>query len=500
MRLWLALILLTAMLVGCGGSQEDPVDPGEQASPSASGDAAEADAEDDDDELQAPFDAASLRGAIDEMQGPLGEGGDARFLLGFMTQALVDGIPVDAVDLYNTGVEQVHAWVVYDGVESGEMSGVLRTGPDEGDVVAEADVVLTDPHGWTGITFERPDTGWPVSQYEAVIAGDGTEIVIEFTINYHNTTASSLVDTDGEVRLPGAVVAPGGMAGDWHVVDVPTPEDGFSGLLVESGRCLAFNYRGDIVVSDDGQQWQVVDHPFEVAPTRFGAANGRFFGFTSSRPNQYVSGDGTAWTRFEMGSHDPLVNIVHTHDGYIGSDERRIMLHSEDGTTWKRYEYEKEGHSSMQNVYLYEVNRYFYHDGRYHFVTDEGLEMGAVMHDLDTHIPLADDAIAGARVIISGDRVLFWRHGTTRLWAFTGSGFAEIDTDLGGTALVTIVPRNGGYVGVRGDGTVLESKDAVDWKVVAESPEGNLFARNAAIVGNRLVVIFEGVLYSLSLD
>ncbi len=34
-----------------------------------------------------------------------------------------------------------------------------------------------------------------------------------------------------------------------------------------------------------------------------------------------------------MRAHDPLVTIVYTHDGYIGGDERRIMMHSEDRTT-----------------------------------------------------------------------------------------------------------------------------------------------------------------------
>ncbi len=501
------LLLAATTMVACGGS-DDGAPNGASDSPDggtlAAGDATPDTAGNDSAAAgELPFDSATLVEAIEEAHGPLGEGGEGRFLLGFMTTEVVDGIPVDAVESYNTGEEEIFAWVVFDGLDATALEGEIRIPSRDDEVVATAEVTLAHGHGWSGIQFPRPDEGWRVAHYEAVISSGEAEITMEFVINYHPTGGSSLVAADGRVSLPGAVAVPGGSSGSWQLADIPTPEDGFGGLLVESGRCLAFNYRGDLAVSDDGVTWESITPDFEVAPTSFDSANGRFFGFTQSRPNQYSSGDGVSWTRFEMGNHDPLSNIWHTHDGYVGGSHRNMMMHSEDGgTTWWRYGYEKEGHTSTQNVYLHEVNQFFYHGGEYWWVKEDGIERGRVLHDPDTWIPFGEDEsrIAGARVIINGDDIIFWRHGTRDLWEYTGGGFARIDTDLGGDALSSILPGNGGYLGVRWDGAVLRSPDARDWHLVAESPEVNEAPGGSAIVGDRLVVIFGGVLYSTPID
>ena len=506
-RILVVLTLVVVLAVGCGGG-----DGSENGEPTGSGGSSPSEATASTPEGPSVTDAGngaavdtdSLRAAIDEVHGALGSGGAPRLPVGFMTSQVVDSIPVDVVDSFNVGVEQVFAWIVYDGLDSGEMEAELRIprSLSEDQLIANLRVEVSGGHGWTAFEFTGPEGSWAAGNYEAVISADGVEYVIEFIMNFHPTHGSALADADGRVQLPGAASMPGAVSGNWQVADVAVPDDGFSGLLVDSGRCLAFNYRGALAVSDDGASWEAVSHPFEVAPTRFGVANGRFFGFTASRPNQYVSGDGTAWTRFEMGSHDPLVNIFYTHDGYLGSSERSIMMHSEDGIDWQRYGYEEESYTSLRNVYLKEVNRYFYHDGRHWFVKEDGIESGTVLHDPDNWIPFGEDEtrIASSRLIINGDTVIFWRHGTKNLWEFTGNGFVPIDTDLGGDVLSTIVPRDGGYVGVRGDGAVLQSADAVDWHVVTEAPETGESPGASAVVGDRLVVIFGGALYSTPLN
>ena len=506
-RILMILALIVVLMVGCGGSRNEDgpedagapgtgsVSPGETTASTAEGGSTA------DTGNGTAVDAESLRDVIEELHGTLGTVGEPRFPVGFMASEVVDGIPVDVVDNFNIGAEQVFAWVVYDGLQSGEIEAKLRI-PSRDQPIASAEADISEGHGWAAFEFPQPDSGWAAGNYETVISAGGIEYIIEFTMNFHPSHGSSLADAEGRIQLPGAASMPGAVSGNWQMADVPVPEDGFGGLIVESGRCLAFNTRGELAVSDDGESWEAVHHPFEVAPTRFGATNGRFFGFTSSRTHQYVSGDGTAWTRFEMGTHDPLVSIVYTHDGYIGGDERRIMMHSEDGTNWQRYGYERENYTSLQNVYLYEVNRYFYHDGRHWFVKEDGIESGTVLHDPNIWIPFGEDEarIANARVIINGDTIIFWRHGTKELWEFTGNGFSRIDTDLGGDVLSSILPRNGGYVGVRWDGAVLQSADAVDWHIVTEAPEINKAPGASAIVGDRVVVIFGGVLYSTLLD
>ncbi len=119
----------------------------------------------------------------------------------------------------------------------------------------------------------------------------GIEYIIEFTMNFHPSHGSSLADAEGRIELPGAASMPGAVSGNWQVVDMPVPEDGFGGLIMESGRCLAFNTRGGLAVSDDGESCEAVHHPFEVAPTRFGATNGRFFGFSLASSERLITMD-----------------------------------------------------------------------------------------------------------------------------------------------------------------------------------------------------------------
>ncbi len=193
----LAVVLVMMLVVGCGEPTDGRTDPVEQTQSPETGTSGV--------EGKVSIDPSSLHEAIAGMFGPLRNAGEARFLLGFMTQDLVDDILVDSVNLYNIGVEPLHAWVVYDGVRSGKISAKLRTGSGDEDVVAKTDVALTDEYGWAGISFERPDNGWSVSHCEAMIIADDAEMAIEFTMNYHDTASGSLVESDGQIRLPGAV-------------------------------------------------------------------------------------------------------------------------------------------------------------------------------------------------------------------------------------------------------------------------------------------------------
>ena len=97
------------------------------------------------------------------------------------------------------------------------------------------------------------------------------------------------------------------------------------------------------------------------------------------------------------------------------------------------------------------------------------------MHEPDIKIPFGEEEarIAGARLIINGDDIIFWRHGSRDLWEYPGGGFLRIDPDLGAMSFPPCSRKTGDKSAFDGTGRCCDPPDAGDWHLVAESFEGN---------------------------
>lgn len=447
-------------------------------------------AEEDDD---ATLSEDAVMDAVIDLFGKLGTGGEPRFLTATMTTRLEGGAPVDSVDSFNTSVEDVSTWVAYDDLSAEVITAELLspTGDPQGEV---QEVKIADKYGSASFTFARPENGWAMGGYEVLVTGGEIEEVIEFAINNHDTHASSLVDHDGAIRIPGEETIPGGRSGSWHMASVEPPENGFSGVQVNRGRALVYDYRGSLATSDDGTNWEAVQPSFDVDPTRFRVSGGEFFAFTSSRGSQYVSGDGITWTEFDMGSLDPPISIMHTHDGYIARGERNDVLHSEDGRNWETYRYEAEGQT--RNMRLVDVQSFTYdHDEEnYWTIKDEVIEIGRTIEAPDQQIPTGRDSMQGLNSLFTDQKVLFWDG--YRLFHLTDQGVVQID-DQG---FLTIEYSGDGFIGCRRDGQVLTSSCGEEWEVLDEGPEHIEVATGFAVVGDYLVMVYGGGIYYMQLD
>lgn len=433
--------------------------------------------------------------ALARRYGALGQGGVPRLLQGMMTTELENGVPVDHVVSYNWGVEELHAWVAYDNLDGDTLKAELVS--SVGTTLDVQEVRVKGTFGRAIFTFQRGEVAWSAGTYQVILTAEDAEEVVEFIINNFDTHASRLVITDGQLALPGDELVPGAASGNWQVADVAQPEDGFSQLIRGSDRVLAVNYRGSIASSGDGEQWTLHEPGFNVAPTRFGWANGRFFGFTSSRTHQYTSGDGSSWTQFEMGTHDPLVSIMYTHDGYVGRSERNHALQSDDGHNWQRYGYAVEGHHSLQNIYLDDVGLFTYHDGLYWWIRDGAIESGSKMEDMTVHTSEGLGSVSGGQVLFGSSKTLLYTQ--YRLYHWEGNRITEIDSDNTGGGFIKIFEHGDGYLAVRSNGNIYRSGDAVNWDRFDDGPGGLESVTDAAFIGNRLVLIFGGRIYSMAL-
>ncbi len=253
-----------------------------------------------------------------------------------------------------------------------------------------------------------------------------------------------------------------------------------------------------MAISEDGASWGMIDPGFDAVPTRIDWAKDRFFGLTSSRSNQYFSGDGRRWTKYDMGTLDPPISVMYTKDGYVGRNTRGLVINAGDGEDWSRYSYEVEGHESEATIRLTDIRAFDYHDDLYWVIHEDSIQTGSHLKDLSEKRSLGETVPTLHGTFFSDDVILLWR--MNRLYHLRGDSLVLIDGEKhDDEAFIGIFEHGGGFVGVTARGDIYSSSDGEHWEKVENGPVGNEVVRVSALLGNRVIMLYDGEILSLQL-
>ena len=269
------------------------------------------------------------------------------------------------------------------------------------------------------------------------------------------------------VGQAGAIVSDGG-GGPWVPVRAQTSED-LRAVASDGGGFVAVGTRGAILQSPNGQDWSLRTYPAGIAVVTLRTVAwhaGRWLA-AGAQGVMLESPDGLAWTPLQTGLSDDLTAMIWWQGGqrWLVTTARGDVLESPDGRNWQAH---STGLARVLDAIVPFANEVFVVGAQ-----------GAVSHSADllswtvVPPPVPDDlhAIAG-----NGSRLVAM-----------GQDAIETYSDDGGQSWQSIRPArddlhdvawNGSqwFVAVGGGGTILRSRNGLDWSTVASPTPQRLHA------------------------
>ena len=96
-------------------------------------------------------------------------------------------------------------------------------------------------------------------------------------------------------------------------------------------------------------------------------------------------------------------------------------------------------------------------------------------------------------VLFTDGKVLAWSQYS--LYHIQGEQMFEVDQEKSGGGFVNIHKAADGFVGVRGNGDVVTSKDGLNWEHLADGPAHRGSTTGSALTESHVVIIYGGGIY-----